>query len=84
MDRGNAHTHPDENYQLNLARQAASNSLEKTEMLRKLISATRSINHAKHHEIKVSGDDGVCYYQRKEWVDWMLQLADDAEKLLSS
>lgn len=45
----------------------------------KLIGAIRSINRSKRHEIKIDGDDDVCYWQRKEWVDWILELANEAE-----
>lgn len=42
-----------------------------------LISAVRSINHAKHHEVLLRGDDEPQYPQRKEWVDWILGLCDE-------
>lgn len=42
-----------------------------------LISAVRSINHAKHHEVLLPGDDEPQYPQRKEWVDWILGLCDE-------
>jgi len=43
-----------------------------------LVSAVRSINHAKRHEVFVPGDDEPQYRQRKEWVDWVLSLCDEA------
>lgn len=43
-----------------------------------LISAVRSINRGKHHEVLVPGDDEPQYRQRKEWVDWVLGLCDEA------
>lgn len=46
--------------------------------LDELISAVRSINHAKHHEVLMPGDDEPRYWQRKEWVDWVLSLCDAA------
>jgi len=46
--------------------------------LDELISAVRSINHAKHHEVFVPGDDEPQFQQRKEWVDWLLGLCDAA------
>jgi hypothetical protein len=43
-----------------------------------LISAVRSINRSKHHEVFVPGDDEPQYRQRKEWVNWVLSLCDEA------
>ncbi|TCC09589.1 hypothetical protein E0L21_10050 [Kosakonia quasisacchari] len=40
-----------------------------------LVSAIGSINHAKHHEMMIPGDDEPVYWQRKEWVEWILELA---------
>lgn len=44
-----------------------------------LISGIRSINRSKHQRVMVDGDDEPCYWQRGEWVEWILQLADEAE-----
>jgi hypothetical protein len=49
---------------------------------KELISAIRSINKSKAHEIKIGCDDEPCYWQRKEWVDWILELANETEKEL--
>ena len=38
----------------------------------------RTINREKYHEVYI-GDDEPCYWQRKEWVDWVLELADELE-----
>ncbi len=43
-----------------------------------LVSAVRSINRGRRHEIFVPGDDEPQYRQRKEWVDWVLSLCDEA------
>ena len=43
-----------------------------------LVSAVRSINHGRRHEVFVPGDDEPQYRQRKEWVDWVLSLCDEA------
>lgn len=48
-----------------------------------LISAVRSINRAAHHQVKIEGDDEPCYWQRQEWVEWVLGLADSAEADIS-
>lgn len=47
--------------------------------VRELISAVRSINRAPRHEVRVAGDDEPCYWQRREWIQWVLELADAAE-----
>lgn len=44
-----------------------------------LCNAIKTINRNKYHEIKVNGDDEVCYWQRKEWVDWIYELASKDE-----
>lgn len=46
--------------------------------LGELVSAVRSINHGRHYEVEVPGDDEPQYRQRKEWVDWVLSLCDSA------
>lgn len=50
---------------------------------RELISAVRSINRSAQHEVSVSGDDEPCYWQRREWVLWLLEMADAAEQALN-
>jgi len=40
-----------------------------------LVSAIGSINHAKHHEMMIPGNDEPVYWQRKEWVEWILELS---------
>lgn len=52
------------------------------EAMLELISGVRSINCARHHEVRISGDDEPCYWQRREWVHWLLELADAAENAL--
>ncbi|HHH9443043.1 TPA: hypothetical protein ACP32N_005031 [Pseudomonas aeruginosa] len=47
------------------------------EKLNDLIGAMRSVNRGKHHEVRVPGDDEPCYWQRREWVEWALSIADD-------
>ena len=49
------------------------------EAVHDLISGIRSINRANHHLVTVHGDDEPCYYQRAEWIQWILELADKAE-----
>ena len=43
---------------------------------KELVDAITSINHSKAHEIMIGLDDQPCYWQRKEWVDWLLGLAN--------
>lgn len=43
-----------------------------------LVSAVRSINRGRRHEVFVPGDDEPQYRQRKEWIDWVLSLCDGA------
>ncbi|MES2488506.1 MAG: hypothetical protein V4607_01855 [Pseudomonadota bacterium] len=53
------------------------------EAIADLISAVRSINRGRAHQIKIEGDDEPCFWQRQEWVNWLLELADTAEKSAS-
>ena len=50
------------------------------EKVHELVSAVRSINRAKHHIAKGVDDDEPCYWQRKEWIDWVLSLCDEVEQ----
>ncbi|MAC14238.1 MAG: hypothetical protein CL539_06105 [Alcanivorax sp.] len=54
------------------------------EAVRDLISGTRSINRAAHHLVRVEGDSEPCFYQRGEWIKWILELADTAENAVSA
>lgn len=49
------------------------------EKVHELVSAVRSINRAKNHIAKGVDDDEPCYWQRKEWIDWVLSLCDEIE-----
>lgn len=57
-----------------------SNRDELPEKVHELVSAVRSINRAKHHIAKGVDDDEPCYWQRKEWIDWVLSLCDEVEQ----
>nr|WP_154325087.1 hypothetical protein [Pantoea sp. 201603H] len=52
------------------------------EKLHEMVSAVRSINRAPHHIAKGVDDDEPCYWQRKEWIDWMLELCNQADDVL--
>lgn len=51
---------------------------ETHQRLDELISAVRSLNRGKVHEIRLASDDQPVYWQRKEWIDWVLGLCDQA------
>ena len=53
------------------------------EKLAELISAVRSINCHPRHQIMIKGDDKPCFWQRGEWVNWVLGLCTEAEQLLN-
>jgi hypothetical protein len=57
--------------------QANGASNNASEMLASLVSAVRSINRGKAHEIHVGGDEEPCYWQRKEWIDWVLGICNE-------
>lgn len=44
--------------------------------LEELVSAVRSINFGPAHAIQILGDNEPCYPQRKEWIDWLLELCN--------
>lgn len=45
--------------------------------LKELANAVRSINRGRAHVVKLGSDDQPCYAQRKDWVDWILELCDE-------
>lgn len=53
------------------------------EALKELVSAVRSINRSGHHQIQLPADSEPVYWQRKEWIDWILGLADSADAALA-
>lgn len=53
---------------------------ELVSIIGELTSAIRSINRAPHHIAKGVDDDEPCYWQRKEWIDWILELASSADE----
>lgn len=48
--------------------------------LAELVSAVRSINFGPHHAISRGEDNEPWYPQRKEWVEWILELCDAAQR----
>lgn len=53
--------------------------------IEELISALRSINRADQHKVpeSITSDDQPCYWQRQEWIDWVLGIADELEEDLT-
>lgn len=53
---------------------------QENERLREVAKAVGSINRSRNHIVpeSVTGDDEPCYWQRKEWIDWIVDLADKA------
>ncbi|SCZ12621.1 hypothetical protein [Pseudomonas sp. NFACC37-1] len=59
---------------------AADQRIDETQAsLKDLISAVRSINCSQAYRVTVIGDDEPQYRQRKEWIDWVMELCDKAE-----
>lgn len=50
---------------------------EADQRLDEMISAVRSVNRGTAHEIRLGTDDQPVYWQRKEWIDWVLELCDE-------
>lgn len=47
-----------------------------------MVSAVRSINRSRHQELKIPNDDDPVYWQRKEWVEWILDLANELDRAI--
>lgn len=46
-----------------------------------LVGVVRSINFGQMHIAEGVEDDEPCYWQRKEWIEYVLSICDDAELL---
>jgi len=55
-------------------------SQDDKQAVKELISGIRTINKAKQHEMNIEEDDEPCYWQRREWIVWILDLANKAEQ----
>lgn len=64
-------------------KQAQKPAVPSPDAARELISGVRSVNRGQHHLVQVEGDDEPCYYQRGEWIEWILELADLAEQSIA-
>jgi len=54
------------------------------EAMKSLIGGIRSINKSDHHKVNIEGDDEPCYWQREEWIKWILEEADKAEEIINT
>lgn len=52
------------------------------EFLGRLIGVVNTVNHAKQHEVVI--DDDPCYWQRQEWVEYLLEESKKAEEAYSA
>ena len=52
---------------------------ELREKAKEVVSAIRSINKSPHHLVVIDEDEDPCYWQREEWVEWILEMADELE-----
>lgn len=53
---------------------------------KRLTSGVRTINRKASHLVpeSVSGDDEPCYWQRGEWIDYIFELVENVEILLTT
>ncbi len=47
--------------------------------LKDLIGVVNTVNRSRHHEIKMDDDDDPCYWQRKEWIEYLMEMVSAAE-----
>lgn len=47
--------------------------------LKDLIGVVNTVNRSRHHEIKMDDDDDPCYWQRKEWIEYLMETVSAAE-----
>lgn len=45
--------------------------------IKELESAIKTINCSNQHFIEIGEDKDPCFWQRKEWVEWILDLANN-------
>lgn len=72
-----AHAHPAE-------RQEQGEVQRLREALENLAGAARSINVGRRHKITVPDDDQPVYWQREEWVRYVLRLVYEADAALAA
>ncbi|HHX6290044.1 TPA: hypothetical protein ACVGJS_003630 [Pseudomonas aeruginosa] len=49
------------------------------EKVKELIGAMRSVNRGRQYEVRPPVDDEPCYWQRREWVEWGIKVAEDLD-----
>lgn len=54
------------------------------EAVRELIGAANSVNRSRMHEVRGHDDDQPRYWQRKEWVDWLVENGEKAQQALDA
>lgn len=54
------------------------------EALDGLASGARTINRGHQHKVMIEGDDEPCFWQRREWVEYLISLCDEADKALAA
>ena len=54
------------------------------EAVRDLIGAANSVNRSRMHEVRGHDDDQPRYWQRKEWVDWLVENGEKAQQALDA
>lgn len=59
-------------------------SAELIEAVRELIGAANSVNRSRMHEVRGHDDDQPRYWQRKEWVDWLVENGEKAQQALDA
>lgn len=63
---------------LKLQNRGLANKRDKARaQLKELANAVRTVNRGRAHEVRMGSDDQPCYAQRKDWVDWMLELCEE-------
>ena len=59
-------------------------SAELIEAVRELTGAANTVNRSRMHEVRGHDDDQPRYWQRKEWVDWLVENGEKARKALDA
>lgn len=54
------------------------------EAVRDLIGAANSVNRSRMYEVRGHDDDQPRYWQRKEWVDWLVENGEKAQQALDA
>ncbi|WP_223228852.1 hypothetical protein [Salmonella enterica] len=53
--------------------------VELSASLKDLIGVVNTVNRSRHHEIKMDDDDDPYYWQRKEWIEYLMETVSAAE-----